>query len=199
MMIKQSLFTLCLAAFIAVAGSPSAGAQRLSAATNAADWAQFGTANASLQYGVTRHWSITAEARYNPWSFRTGGSEDERMLSELKTRMQSYAVGARFWTWNVFSGWWLGAAAQYQEYDSGGVRAPWVNLNEAGDAAGLVLSGGYALQLSEHWDLDFGLGLWGGWKSYTVYSCPWCGREVDKGRKFFIIPDKVILSLMYIF
>jgi len=199
MMMKRHITLLLLSAALLAGAALPARAQRVAAGTNVADWAQFGTANAEVHYGIARHWSAGVNGRVNAWSFRTGGTDEQRMERELKTRVQSYSAGARWWNWNVFSGWWVGLAGQWQEYDNGGVSAPWLNANEAGDAAGLALSGGYALQLSKHWDLDFGLGLWGGWKRYTVYACPWCGREVEGGEKVFLVPDRVMISLLYIF
>lgn len=181
-------------------GSFSARGQKVALETNFVDWAFMVTPNVSLQWGVSQHFSLEAQAGVNVWSFRTGGSEQDRMQGELKARQQRFALGFRWWPWNVFSGWWVAAKLQYQEYDNGGLKAlVWLPDNEAGDAIGAGVSAGYALQIHKHWNLDFGLGLWGGYKKYTVYSCPWCGKTKDKGAKTFIMPDQATIALTYIF
>ena len=177
-----------------------AHAQKVAAGTNAVDWMYLVTPNVSLHYATGQHWSVGAAARYNAWSWNTRGEADERSVSEVKARQQTWSAGARWWPWNVYSGWWLEGRAQYQEYDNGGLKSlPWISNTEAGDAYGVALAAGYSLQLTRHWDLEFGLGLWGGWKTYTVYACPWCGRMVDQGSKTFVLPDQAIISMLYIF
>lgn len=175
-------------------------AQKVAVGTNAVDWMYLVTPNMYAQYAVGQHWSLEAKAAVNAWSFNTDGTPEERSEQEVKARSQTYSAGVRWWPWNVYSGWWIGARAQYQEYDNGGLRAiPWLRKNEAGDAYGAALNAGYALQLSRHWDLDFGLGFWGGYKRYTVYRCPWCGKAEESGSKAFILPDQAMLSILYIF
>jgi len=175
-------------------------AQKVAVSTNLIEWADFITPNASVQYAAGQHLSLEAAARYNCWSWRTGGTFEERQVNEIKSRQQAYSLGVRWWPWNVYSGWWVAARLQYQEYDYGGLSMmKWIPDNEAGDAFGAVLLAGYALQVHKHWDVEFGLGFWGGYKTYTVYSCPWCGRIVDKGAKTFVLPDQAMISLVYIF
>ena len=179
-----------LAVLLLAATSPSF-AQRFSVGTNVADWLSLGTMNATASAAVARHVTLNAEARVNPWTFNTNDAE-----TQLQNRHQTYAIGARWWPWYVYSGWWLGAAAQYQEYNRGGIFS---RSTEEGDAFGAAFSGGYSLMLKEHINLDFGLGLWGGWTKYTTYACPSCGKVEDQGEKWFILPNEVILSLVYIF
>lgn len=178
----------------------SAHAQKAAVGTNAVDWMYLVTPNMYAQFALGQHWSLEAKGAVNAWSFNTGGTEEERSEQEVKARRQSYALGARWWPWNVYSGWWVGAMAQYQEYDNGGLSSvPWQSLNEAGDAFGASISAGYSLQLSRHWNLDFGLGFWGGYKKYTVYRCPWCGKVEESGEKTFLVPDQAMISILYVF
>ena len=85
---------------------------------------------------------------------------------------------------------------QYQEYNRGGIIS---QRTEEGDAYGLSLSGGYSLMLHEHLNLDFGLGLWGGQKTYITYACPSCGKITGKGYKWFLTPNEIRISIAYIF
>lgn len=169
--------------------SLSAEAQKVSVSTNAVDIANFGTLNAEVSVAVARHWSLNAGVRYNPWTFGEG-------VDAKQNRTRTVSAGARWWPWNVYSGWWAGARAQWEEYNRGGLRSA---RTEEGDAYGLALSGGYSLMVHPNINIDFGLGLWGGYKKYTVYRCPTCGKIEEQGSKVFVMPSDVIVSLMFTF
>lgn len=183
-----------------IVGSAAAMAQTWAVAANAADMAELGTIGMEGSAAVSQHWSIHAGAKFNPWTFAKkdtfNGLFSEPNPDQKQNRKQTYAVGARWWPWNVYSGWWVGGKAQYQEYNRGGIIT---KTAEEGDAFGAALAGGYSLMLKEHWNLDFGFGLWGGWTKYTTYACPSCGQVVDEGQKWFILPNELILSFVYIF
>ncbi len=183
-----------------MAGGHMAAAQTWAVAANAADMIDLGTIGVEGSAAVAQHWSIHAGAKFNPWTFGKkdtfNGLFSEPNPDQKQDRKQAYAIGARWWPWNVYSGWWVGGKAQYQEYNHGGIIT---KTSEEGDAVGAAISGGYSLMLKEHINLDFGLGLWGGWTKYTTYACPSCGKVVDEGQKWFILPNEVILSLVYIF
>jgi hypothetical protein len=53
--------------------------------------------------------------------------------------------------------------------------------------------------LSPHWNLELGVGMWGGRAWYRTYSCPVCGITVDSGAKWFARPDDVMMSFVYVF
>ena len=166
-------------------------AQKWSVGTNAADWLALGTVNANASVAAARHLTVNAEACYNPWTYNSGDPG-----TQLQYRHQTYALGVRWWPWYVYSGWWIGFQGQYQEYNRGGIIS---RDTEEGDAFGLVLSGGYTMMLHEHLNLEFGAALWGGYTMYTTYSCPKCGRVVDSGSKWFILPSGIIASLVWVF
>lgn len=175
-------------------------AQTWAVAVNAADAIELGTIGVEGSAAVSQHWSIHAGAKVNPWTIgkkdTSNGLFSEPNPDQKQDRKQSYALGVRWWPWNVYSGWWIAGKAQYQEYNRGGIFR---QTSEEGDAFGAALSGGYSLMLKEHINLDFGLGLWGGWTKYTTYACPSCGKVEDQGDKWFILPNEVIISLVYIF
>lgn len=178
----------------------AATAQTWAVAVNTADAIELGTFSLEGSAAIAQHWSIHAGAKVNPWTF---GKEDtwnglfsEPALKQKQDRKQVYYAGARWWPWNVYSGWWVGAKAQYQEYNHGGFL---IKNAEEGDAFGAALSGGYSLMLREHWNLDFGLGVWGGWTKYTRYEYPENGKLTERGNRWFFWPNEVILSIVYIF
>ena len=181
---------LVILLFILISAGPAAFAQRWAVAVSAADAMHLGTIGLEGAVAVGQHVTVNAGARLNPWTFNEGTRE------QFQTRHQTYAVGARWWPWNTYSGWWLGGKAQYRQYNNGGILS---RETEEGDAYGLGVSGGYAVMLGQHANLDFGLGAWGGRKIYTVYACPTCGRVVEEGRKWCFLPNELTLSFQWIF
>lgn len=165
--------------------------------TNLTDWALFGTLNMEAQFSVAQHFTIDALAKYNNWTF---GNDSEETRSRYAQR--TFAVGVRYWPWYVYSGWWFGARGQYRQYSHGNVFG--IDHKEEGDAYGLGLSAGYSIQVASWFNIDLGIGAWGGIKDYSRWEqkgvgCPTCGRLTESGRKFFILPDDVQVSLMFIF
>ena len=198
----KNLTAAILAIIVFIFSQHTSYAQRFSVSSNAVDWAALATINAEGGVAVSRHISVHGGVRINPWVFRFGDPEvrfenpDGDDEKQFQYKKQAYNVGIRYWPWYIYSGFWFGARGQYMEYDRGGV---FVHEREAGDAVGLGLSAGYTYMLHEHWNLDFGVGAWGGWKWYGTYRCTNCGRQIESGQKAFILPDFVSLSVMYIF
>jgi hypothetical protein len=169
----------------------TASAQKVSVSTNLIDYACLGTFNIETSLSVSQHWSLTAGARYNPFTFRVGDPD-----RQFQYRQQSYSLGTRFWPWHSFSGWWVAGKLRYQEYNHGGIFS---QETEEGDRAGMGLYAGYTYMISRHLNIEFGLGLWGGTAWYRRYSCPVCGLTTDTGRRWFLLPDDFMISLAYVF
>jgi len=179
-----------LAAIAIFAASFVSQGQNASLAVNFADAAYLGTISLDGGYALSQHFSAHAGVRINPWTYRENGPQ------QFQNRMQTYYLGGRYWPWNVYSGWWICAKGQYQEYNRGGLRS---DITEEGDAFGVGIGAGYSLMLKDNINLDFGFGLWGGKTRYTTYECPQCGKIVESGEKGFLLPNEAILSLVYIF
>lgn len=179
-----------LSALFLLAVTDSA-AQKVSVSTNMLDYACLGTMNADVSVSVARKWSLTAGARYNPFTFRK--SDPER---QFQYRQQSYSLGARFWPWYTMSGWWFASKVRWQEYNRGGILSP---VTEEGDRYGMGLYAGYTYMLSPHFNLEFGAGLWSGVSYFRSYSCQVCGITINSGRKIFLLPDDLSISIAYVF
>ncbi len=186
---KRFAIILAVAAFILP--SLKSEAQTVSLSTNLLDYACLGTLNADVSYSLSRRWSVTAGARYNPFTFRKGDPDKQFQL-----RQQSYSLGARLWPWHTWSGWWFAGKLRYQEYNSGGIRS--LETRE-GDRFGAGLYAGYTYMLTSHLNIEFGLGLWSGLDVYRCYSCPVCGVTLESGKTHFILPDDIMISLAYVF
>lgn len=180
-----------ISAALLLAGTGLCGAQNWSAGTNVADWLMLGTMNAEASVSVARHLTVNAGARINPWTYRENDPD-----SQMQMRQQTYNAGLRWWPWYVYSGWWIGAGAQYQEYNRGGLIS---RSTEEGDAWGGTLSGGYTMMLHKNLNVEFGASLFGGYSVYTTYACPRCGKITDAGTKWFVLPNSLIASLVWVF
>ena len=186
---KRFAIILAVAAF--AISSLKSEAQTVSLSTNLLDYACLGTLNADVSYSLSRRWSVTAGARYNPFTFRKGDPD-----KQFQQRQQSYSLGARLWPWHTWSGWWFAGKLRYQEYNSGGIRS--LETRE-GDRFGAGLYAGYTYMLTSHLNIEFGLGLWSGIDVYRCYSCPVCGVTLESGKTHFILPDDIMISLAYVF
>lgn len=177
--------TFLLALLVCQSGS----AQQWAVSTNLLGYADLGTLNAEVTYAPAQHWSVDVGVKYNPFTFKNGESQ-------FQQRHQTWYAGARWWPWHIFSGWWLAGKAQYQEYNFGGILS---QETEEGDKVGFGLTAGYSYMLHPNLNLEFGIGLWGGYKWYSVYACPKCGMTLETGSKAFILPNDLMISLTYVF
>lgn len=166
-------------------------AQKYSVSTNAMQYVNFVTVNAELSMAVSRHWSVDAGARYNPFKFKLGKDHHD-----VTTKQRTFYAGARYWPWNVYSGWWVAGKAQMSEYNFGGL---FKEETREGDRYGLGAAVGYSYMLSKHFNIEFGLGIWGGYDKFVKYTCPTCGVTKSSGEKAFILPDDVMVAFSYIF
>lgn len=185
----KKLKSMCILLPLLIA--PCAGAQELALSTNMIDYLNFGTINLGASYGFARHWSMNAGVKYNPFSFNLPWNGER-----VQNRQQSLALGTRYWPWHIFSGWWMEGRVQYQEYNVGGIVS---QETSEGDRFGGGLAGGYTYMLNPHLNIDFGAGIWAGYDKYTKYECPVCGVVVDEGRRVFLLPSELIVSLSYVF
>lgn len=167
--------------------------QRLSLSMNMADLAAFGTLNADAGLSVARKVTLHVGGRYNPWSFHYGEHQ-----SELRNQQQFVYAGVRYWPWYVYSGWWMGGRLQWGNYSNGGIWRP--ALREGRNLMGLGLSAGYTYMLNKHFNLDFGVGVWGGYMGdYTLYDSFSKLSYRTTGARGFFYPDTVIIALQYVF
>ena len=184
---------IMFAAALTIVSAPAASAQRTAVQINMLDAANLGTLNTQISFAIARHWTATIQGRYNNWSY---GSEAED--NAFQNRARGIALGARYWVWNTYSGWWASAQARFEEYNRGGLLRR--KSTEEGDAFGAGFSAGYSYMLSKHWNLDFGLGGWWGVADYRTFACPRCGRVTGEGRKTFLRPSADSqISVVFVF
>ena len=175
-------------------GTPQlADAQQVSLSTNLLTWANFGTTNLDAAVSVSKNFTVHAGAKYNPWEFRT-----KSQVTILNQQITGY-VGAKYWPWHVYSEWWVGAKFQYKNFEQVGLLSP--NLRR-GDAVGGGLAGGYTFLVGRNFNVDVGLGLWGGrLLRYREYegNVAVDSKLIDIGPRNFMFLDNVMIALVYIF
>ena len=161
--------------------------------TNALSWVNLGTINAEGAVSVHDHITVNAGFVANPWKMTTPTHVD------LQNRQYGLHVGAKYWPWHTFSEWWVGAKIQYKHFRQVGLLSPNLMI---GDAIGAGISGGYSVMISNHFNLDFGLGLWGGrLVKYRKYKEQYEDntRISEQGGRNFLYLDNVMVSLVYVF
>ena len=166
-------------------------AQKVAVSTNLLDYVNFGTINCEIGLGLSQHFSIYVQGRYNPFEYKF-----VRGSRQVNNKQLSTALGVKYWLWHTYSGLFVSGQVACSRYNRGGITS---DTTYEGDAVGMTLGVGYALMLKEHLNLDFGLGVMGGYTHYTRYSCPSCGRIENKGKRLFLAPDNVLVQLSYLF
>jgi len=165
------------------------GAQDFSVSTNVLDYVNMGTLNVDASYGFSRHWSVVAGVKYNPFTWGEGDSTRQN-------RQRSLSAGARYWPWYVYSGWWIEGSLRWKEYNVGGFKS---SETTEGNKFGPGVKAGYSYMLNSHFNIEAGAGVWAAYDKYVVYACPTCGKVVDGGAKVFILPADIVLSVSFIF
>ncbi|MBQ0097124.1 MAG: DUF3575 domain-containing protein [Bacteroidales bacterium] len=190
---RRTVFGIALPAMLslALAFSSPLSAQKLQVSANTLGLLCLGTLNGEVNYAVSQHWSVGMSGKFNPFSYSM--SEGDR---QFQLRQRSVAAVARWWPWHIYSGWWISGKLQWQEYNMGGFASA---QTEEGQRYGGGVTAGYSHMISEHFNVEMGLGVWGGFKQYSVYACPTCGRKLEDGQKGFIMPSDFIVAISYVF
>ena len=173
---------LHIAAFIVLllAGQPLRAQREFAVSTNAVEWLVKGGANAGAHLSFSRHWSADAEGLY-----RLAGRRGEHS----GIREGSFYVGARWWPWGSFSGFYFGAGGMYDR-----MLDYYGSVYEDTSRTGLSLRVGYDILLLRHLNLELGIGAWGG-RQYRLRDI----AELTTESSWFIAPDGIRAALVYIF
>ena len=72
-------------------------------------------------------------------------------------------------------------------------------VTDEGDRAGLGFYAGYTHMISPHFNMEFGLGGWTGSDWFSRYECQQCGLTMMTGQRWFVLPDDIMIALVYVF
>lgn len=185
----KKLLLIIATAFLAI----QVYGQKVSLGTNLMEWANLGTINAEAGVAVHQNYSIIFGGRYNGWSFNTPWYHQI-----LQNQQITGYAGFRWWPWYVNSGWWLEGKAQYSRIQRSGIFRP--TMLHTGDMVGGAFSFGYALMISERWNVDFGIGIWGGASiNDKLYEDPVKPELIRSGTRAFLDLDEIKISFSYVF
>lgn len=142
------------------------------------------TINAEASMTLDRNWSLHLPVYYNPFVF--SGNK----------RLQNFTVmpGVRYWLLESYVNAFVGANAIGSKY-----HLTWKNSRYEGQAYGAGISAGYAWLLSTRWNLEVEAGIGLVWTNYTEYECEECGRTKGQYTRRVTVPNKLSLSLIYLF
>ncbi|MEF9986872.1 MAG: DUF3575 domain-containing protein [Bacteroidales bacterium] len=189
----KTILILCLL-FLAI---PLKGdGQNFSISTNFLEYFNLGTINGEFGLSITPKWSVYLQGRYNPFTFKRNGVMSNGYKNQMQNRQLSAAIGAKYWLWYTNSGWFISSQLSYTKYNRGGIIK---DDTYQGDAYGITMGAGYSLMLGKHLNIDFGIGIMGGYTSYIKYLCPRCGTIVKEDKKIYVAPNNLLVQLSYLF
>lgn len=162
----------------------SAIAQNMYVSTNLLDYLNLGTINGEFGLSPLPRWSFYARGRYNPFTINIG--------RQMQNRVAGGALGVKYWFWYTNSGWFMDSHLGASVYNTGGI---FDSYSYEGRAYSLSVGGGYSFLLHKNWNLDFGIGVQGGYTSFVKYACPRCGKVMGGDKKAFIAPSNMLVQL----
>lgn len=164
--------------------------QNMGIATNIIGYANFLTLNAEASFKIKERLSIHAGVKYNPFTFNKGEE------NQMQNRSSILQVGMRYWTWHANSGWFAGGGAEFGYFNYGGIIS---KETHEGWRAGMNITAGYSLMLSRHFNFEFGVGLFTGYRDSKRYACPRCGETLGNDKKIYVAPNNLLAQMVYLF
>ena len=194
---KEQLADQQLAFKVEITKKKATMEQKFDISTNLFDWLDLATINLDASIPVSRHFTIQAGFKYNPWNFKI----NKVPTTQMRNQQKSVSVGARYWPWGTYSKLWICSKVQYCNYSETGV---WRQSLDVGKALGAGLSLGYMWRIGDHLGIELGGGFWGGrLLEHALYHCPDVCYERDdayeRGSKNFIALNDLNISLHWVF
>ena len=159
--------------------------------TNILGYADLLTVNLEAQYALGRHWSLSMQGKSNNLIIK------EKEENQVMDRKSVAAVGVKYWPWYVYSGLWGKAFVQTEGYSRSNLTN---NMGfEKGNAYGAGAAFGYSLIINRWFNIDFGLGVWSGYRTSDEYRFPDVDVSVGRTGTAFIDLTELSVSAMFVF
>jgi len=142
------------------------------------------TLNAELSMTLDRKYSLHLPVYYNPFVF-----SDNKKIQNF-----TLLPGVRRWALESYIGGFFAANAIGSKY-----HFTWKDSRYEGTAFGAGISAGYALMLSPRWNLEVEAGIGLVWADFSKYPCDKCARKTEDDSGWYAVPNKVGVSLVYLF
>lgn len=164
----------------------------------------FKTPNLSLEFSMGRKWTLDTQVGMNFFFYTKDATS-----SRYKTRKFSHWLvqpELRYWTCDVFNGWFFGLHAHGGQMNAGGINIPFIlrksdggmkDYRYEGYFLGGGLSAGYQWLLSDRFNIEASLGIGYAHVRYDKYKCTACGEKLSRGGSDYIGPTKITISIIY--
>ncbi len=162
------------------------------------------TPNLSLEFSMGRKWTLDTQVGMNFFFYTQDATS-----SRYKTKKFSHWLvqpELRYWTCDVFNGWFFGLHAHGGQMNIGGIDVPFVLQKGDGKMKehryegyfwGGGLSAGYQWVLSNRFNIEASLGIGYVHTRYDKYKCTTCGQKQGKGDADYIGPTRAAISIIY--
>ena len=155
-------------------------------------------ANIGAEVKLAPKWSLDANADFNDWTIK--GHKWKHWFVQPE---------ARYWFCEAFLKHFVGIHAIGGQYNAGNIKngisflgTDFSKLSHhryQGWGLGGGLAYGYALPLSQHWNMEFEIGFGYVYLKYDIFECQSCGRKTGSGHHNYVGPTKLAVNLVYIF
>lgn len=182
-MSKRILLMAAFCCFFSVKGF----SQFYSARTNVVGLA---TGNLNAEFGMTLNKKISLHfpIQYNPFIY----SKSKNMKFQNLTTMP----GARWWFHESFRDQFIGLSLIGTRYHIGNI---FDDYRYDGYGAGAGISFGWTYPMAPRWNFEWEVGVAALWASYEKSVCKSCGYTYGNESKWYIMPHKIAVNLIYLF
>lgn len=164
----------------------------------------------NLLYDATASVNLGAEVKLAPrWSIDLSGDFNGWTINRHKWKHWFVQPEARYWFCDAFAKHFIGFHAIGGQYNVGHISglpdffgnhfSKLANERYQGWGVGGGVAYGYALPLSEHWNMEFEIGVGYVYLDYDKYECAGCGKKVGEHKHHYVGPTKAAINLVYIF
>lgn len=149
--------------------------------------------NLGVEIGTSPWNTLEIWGSYNGWEH---GNNDTKQLQHFIVRPEF-----RWWTFERYSGHFMGVNAMYAKYQISGKKVPMLfkkGNRYDGYAVGVGFTYGYQLALGKKWGLEFNVGVGAAYMHYDKFTCAACDRDAEKKDKWYVGPTRAGVSLVFL-
>lgn len=173
-------------------------------------FAQKASIKTNLLYDATASVNLGAEFKLAPkWSLDVSGDFNGWTINEHKWKHWFVQPEARYWFCDHFLRHFVGVHVIGGQYNVGNISglpnflgsdfSKLAHERYQGWGLGAGIAYGYALPLSQHWNMEFEIGLGYVYLDYDIFECHDCGRKVGEKSHNYVGPTKAAINLVYVF
>lgn len=152
------------------------------------------TINLGAEFSLGKKTTFEIPFNLNPWTF-----SDNKKIKHWMVQPE-----LRFWSCEVFNGFFWGIHAHGGQFNVGGIDLPFDLFPELKDHRyegyfyGGGLGIGYQWLLGKRWNLELGVGAGYARIHYDKFRCEHCGEKIKSDVSNYFGPDRIAVSLIYI-